>query len=50
MTVHKSQSSSYNNILIDMNNILLCQRPIELRQLQYVGMSRTRKDIDMLIK
>ena len=33
-----------------MNNLFLQKNSIELRQLQYVAMSRTRKDIHMLIK
>ena len=50
ITSHKSQGSSYDNVLIDMGNIFLCKNDMERRQLQYVAMSRTRKDIHMLIK
>ena len=50
LTTHKSQGSSFDSVLIDMENILRCTNKQELRQLQYVSMSRTRKDIHMLIK
>ena len=49
LSVHKSQGSSFNTVLVDMNNILRCTNQMELRQLQYVAMSRTRKNINILI-
>lgn len=48
LTTHKSQGSSFNTVLIDMGNIFKCTDSSELRQLQYVALSRTRKDIHML--
>ena len=48
MTVHKSQSCSLDNILVDMENIQLIKNPKELKQLQYVVMSRTRNNVYML--
>ena len=48
LSVHKSQGSSYNNVLIDMGNIMKCVNKVELRQLQYVAVSRTRQDVIML--
>ncbi len=33
-----------------MDNILLCKNSSELRQLQYVALSRTQKDAYILIK
>lgn len=45
ISVHKSQSSSYLAVLVDMENILQCTDPEELRQLQYVALSRTTNDI-----
>jgi hypothetical protein len=48
MTVHKSQSCSIDNILVDMGNIQLIKNKKELKQLQYVVMSRTRNNIYML--
>lgn len=48
VSVHRSQGSSYNNVLIDMDNIFRCRDKEELRQLQYVALSRTRKDIYLL--
>jgi len=47
-TVHRSQGSSINNTFIDMKNILLCQREEELRQLQYVAVSRTKTNAYIL--
>ena len=49
ITVHKSQGSTYENVLIDMGNILLCKNKTELQQLQYVALSRTKNNIFMLI-
>lgn len=49
MTVHKSQASSYDNVIIDMDDIKTCKNKMELRQLQYVALSRTRNNIYMLI-
>lgn len=39
-TIHKSQGSSINNVFIDMKNVSICRDPEELRQLQYVSVSR----------
>ena len=50
MSVHKSQGSNLNTVLIDMDNILMCKHPELLRQLQYVALSRTKRDIGILIK
>lgn len=47
-TVHKSQGSSINNVYIDMQNIAICRDEMELRQLQYVSVSRARKDAIIL--
>lgn len=49
ISVHKSQGSNYNNVLIDMQNIFVCKNKEELRQLQYVALSRTRNNISMLL-
>ncbi len=48
-TVHKSQGATYENIFVDMNDILKCQDQNELRQLQYVALSRARKMANLLI-
>lgn len=45
MTVHKSQGSSINNVFVDMKDISKCREEEELRQLQYVALSRSRKNI-----
>ena len=50
LTTHRSQGSSFDTVLIDLDNILTCNNAAELRQLQYVALSRTRKDIHMLTK
>ncbi|MDA3855105.1 MAG: AAA family ATPase [Candidatus Woesearchaeota archaeon] len=41
ITTHRSQGSSINNVFIDMNNIKRCRDKEELRQLQYVSVSRS---------
>lgn len=48
ITCHKSQGSSYDNIFIDMSDIKKCRVPEEMRQLQYVALSRTRNNIYIL--
>lgn len=48
-TVHKSQGSSYNRVFVDMGNIGKVQDSEELRQLQYVAVSRTRGDAYILV-
>ena len=48
ITVHKSQGSSYDSIFIDMNNLLLDKDVLELRQLQYVALSRTKTNAHLL--
>ena len=42
ITVHKSQGSTYNSILIDWKNINLCKEANIRRQLEYVALSRTK--------
>lgn len=49
LSVHKSQGSSLNTVYIDMNNILQCRSKEELRQLQYVALSRTKTDAHILL-
>lgn len=48
MTTHKSQGSSLNNVFIDMKDISRCRDKDELRQLQYVSVSRTKRDVHIL--
>lgn len=43
------QGSTYNDVLIDMGNLFICKNKEELRQLQYVAMSRTRNNVSLLI-
>lgn len=47
-TVHRSQGSSIDNVFIDMKNILSCRDSLEIRQLQYVSVSRSRKNVYIL--
>ena len=47
-SAHKSQGSSFGEIFVDMRNISLCKDKDERRQLQYVALSRTRKDAYLL--
>lgn len=46
-TVHKVQGASLNSVYIDMKNILICKNLDELRQMQYVALSRTRSNVYM---
>lgn len=45
ISAHKSQSSTYQIVLIDMENIYRCTNVEELRQMQYVALSRTAGEI-----
>lgn len=47
-TVHRSQGSSYNDVLVDIQNIKKCFDSKERRQLEYVALSRTRHDVFIL--
>lgn len=44
-TIHKSQGKSLNNVFIDMKDVMICRNFDELRQLQYVSVSRARNDV-----
>lgn len=48
-TVHKIQGSSLRTIFIDMANILICKDVNEIRQIQYVSLSRTKTDAYILV-
>ena len=48
MSTHKSQGSSIQNVFIDMKNIQTCRNEEEVRQLQYVALSRTRNNAHIL--
>lgn len=48
LTVHKSQGSSINNVFIDMKDVSICRDREELRQLQYVSVSRTKTNAYIL--
>lgn len=45
ISAHKSQSSTYQIVLVDMENIYRCTNTEELRQMQYVALSRTAGEI-----
>lgn len=47
-TVHKSQGGTYTNVYVDMSDIMKCIDPNELRQLQYVALSRPTKAAHIL--
>ena len=48
ITAHRSQGSSYNNVFVDTGNLKLDRDLLELRQLQYVSLSRTKTDAYVL--
>ena len=47
-STHKLQGSSLDCIFVDMRNIKTCKDDLVRRQLQYVALSRTRKDAYVL--
>lgn len=49
ITCHKSQGSTYTNVFVDMSDIFFVKDEDELRQMQYVSLSRTRTDAYILI-
>lgn len=46
---HKSQGSTYEHGFVDMSDLFADRDELELRQLQYVAMSRTKNDCHLLI-
>lgn len=48
ISTHRSQGRSLNNVFIDMKNIRTCRNQDELRQLQYVAVSRARTNAYIL--
>lgn len=48
-TTHKCQGTTFNEIFIDMNNLYQCRNAEELRQLQYVALSRTKTNAHLLL-
>lgn len=50
LSTHKSQGSSYTSVFVDMSDLFFDRDKDELRQLQYVALSRTRSDVHLLIK
>jgi hypothetical protein len=48
-SIHKSQGSSLNTVFVDMSNVMICKNLDELRQLQYVALSRTKSDVHLLV-
>ena len=47
-SIHKSQGSSINNVFIDMTDVKICRDFEELRQLQYVAVSRSKNNVIIL--
>ena len=48
-TTHKLQGTSIGTVFVDMANLLQCKNRDELRQLQYVALSRTKTDAYILV-
>ena len=48
-TIHKIQGSSLGTVFIDMANVLVCKNVDEIRQMQYVSLSRTKTDAYILV-
>lgn len=50
MSVHKSQGSTYDEVFIDMDDVLNCPNKAEIRSLQYVAVSRAKYITHLLRK
>lgn len=48
-TIHKIQGSSLGTVFVDMTNVLSCRDTAEIRQMQYVSLSRTKTDAHILV-
>lgn len=48
LKIKELQGSSFDKVFIDIDSFKRCRDLEEVRQLQYVGLSRTRSDIYML--
>ena len=44
-TIHRSQGSTLNNVFIDSKDLGVCRNVEELRQLQYVALSRAKNNV-----
>lgn len=49
ISTHKSQGSTYQNAFVDISDLMVNKDDMELRQLEYVALSRTKKDCHILI-
>lgn len=47
-TIHRVQGSSLDTVFVDMKNVMSCRNINELRQMQYVSLSRTKSDAYIL--
>lgn len=50
ITIHLSQSKTYNNVYIDINNILKNQNLSEKKKLIYTALTRASNSLNLLIK
>ena len=48
-TIHKVQGVTLDNVYIDMSDVSRCRDREQLRQLQYVSMSRTSNEVNLFI-
>lgn len=49
MTVHKSQSSTYCNVFVDINNILKMNKLHEMKRCLYTAVTRSANELHLLI-
>ena len=47
-TIHKIQGSSINNVFFDLNSVFICKDKEEMRQLEYVALSRSKQNVYIL--
>jgi ATP-dependent exoDNAse (exonuclease V) alpha subunit len=45
ISTHKSQGSTFDSVFVDIRNINSCNDEAVRRQLQYVALSRTKKNV-----
>lgn len=48
ITAHKSQGSTYENVFVDILDIMRCHRVENIRSLQYVALSRASNNVHLL--
>lgn len=45
MTIHKSQGSTFDNVFVDMQNVMICRNEDEKTKMSYTAMSRAKHNL-----